>query len=162
MLHQDENLKSQKNQKVSRIPNLGILGKTAVSPVPLFLENACATMHLSLRHLDLFLIAPHRQVNMSHLYPRTETLQGSFYSPMAAHRHQQQARATPYQARPELYGAFSVVEDAKDKAKKLGNEASKEFEKAAAKASPKSDKIEMYSGKYYAACTFGGMMACVS
>lgn len=99
---------------------------------------------------------------MSHLYPRTETLQGSLYSPMAVRRQRLQARATPYQARPELYGAFSVVEDAKDKAHKLGGEATKELERASAKAGAKAGQIELYSGKYYAACTFGGMLACVS
>lgn len=57
--------------------------------------------------------------------------------------------ATPLQARPELYGAaFSIVEDAKDKALK-------------AAAKPQQGKIELYSPKYYAACTFGGMLACV-
>ncbi|KAK7228588.1 hypothetical protein V2G26_000758 [Clonostachys chloroleuca] len=56
--------------------------------------------------------------------------------------------ATPLQARPELYGAaFSIVEDAKDKALK-------------AAAKPQQGKIELYSPKYYAACTFGGMLAC--
>jgi hypothetical protein len=55
---------------------------------------------------------------------------------------------TPLQARPELYSAFSIVEDAKDKALK-------------AAAKPQAGKIELYSPKYYAACTFGGMLACV-
>ena len=68
---------------------------------------------------------------------------------------------TPFQARTELYPAYSVVEDAKDKAQKLGSEATKEFEKASAKAQAKAGHIELYSGKYYAACTFGGLMACV-
>ncbi|CAG9939243.1 unnamed protein product [Clonostachys rosea f. rosea IK726] len=54
---------------------------------------------------------------------------------------------TPLQARPELYSAFSIVEDAKDKALK-------------AAAKPQAGKIELYSPKYYAACTFGGMLAC--
>ncbi|KAK5987566.1 Mitochondrial phosphate transporter 3 [Cladobotryum mycophilum] len=88
---------------------------------------------------------------MSHLYPKVESLQGSFYSPMST-----PSKATPKQARPELYGAFSVV----DKAQKLSVEATKEFEKASAKAQAKAGHIELYSGKYYAACTFGGLMAC--
>ena len=96
---------------------------------------------------------------MSPLYPKKETLQSSFYTPGAPPRPQ--TGPTPYQARPELYGAFSVVEDAKDKAKKIGAEATKDFEKASAKAQAKTGKIEMYSGKYYAACTFGGLLACV-
>ncbi|XP_044714900.1 mitochondrial carrier protein [Hirsutella rhossiliensis] len=70
------------------------------------------------------------------------------------------ARPTPYQARPELYGAFSAVDDAKGKANKLGNEAAREFEKASAAAQAKTGKMELYSGKFYAACTVGGLMAC--
>ena len=77
-----------------------------------------------------------------------------------------QSTRTPYQARTELYPAYSVVEDAKSKTKQLSAEATKEFEKASAKAQAavagNSGKIELYSGTYYAACTFGGMMACVS
>lgn len=44
----------------------------------------------------------------------------------------------------------------------LSDEAVKEYEKASAKAQEKAGKIELYSAKYYAACTFGGLLACVS
>ena len=98
---------------------------------------------------------------MAHLFPKPEIMQGSFYSPAGATRRPQ-PKPTPYQARPELFGAWSVVEDAKDKAQKLSAEATKEFEKASTAAQQKAGKIELYSGKYYAACTFGGMLACVS
>ncbi|KAH7326532.1 mitochondrial phosphate carrier protein 2 [Stachybotrys elegans] len=53
---------------------------------------------------------------------------------------------TPFQARPEMFAAYSVVEDAK---RKVG---------AAAKSN--SGKLELFSPQYYAACTVGGMMAC--
>ncbi|PHH72919.1 hypothetical protein CDD82_5733 [Ophiocordyceps australis] len=52
----------------------------------------------------------------------------------------------PHQGRPELYGAYSVVEMAKDK--------------ASSAAQARTGKIELYSPQYYAACTFGGLMAC--
>lgn len=94
---------------------------------------------------------------MSPLFPRSETLQGAFYSPMA-----KMDKPSPYLARTELYSAWSVVDDAKDKAKKIGNETTKEFEKASSKAQAKTGKIELFSGEYYAACTFGGLLACVS
>ncbi|EON97947.1 putative mitochondrial phosphate carrier protein 2 protein [Phaeoacremonium minimum UCRPA7] len=99
---------------------------------------------------------------MSYLYPRQDALQKTFASPAALgqSQHGVKARSTPYQARPELYGAWSVVDDAKSKTNKLGAEATKEFEKASAAAQSKAGKIELYSGKYYAACTFGGLMAC--
>jgi len=67
---------------------------------------------------------------------------------------------SPYEARMEQYSSWSVVDDAKNKANALGTEASKEFEKASAKAQAKTGKIELYSAKYYAACTFGGLLAC--
>ncbi|KAF5675005.1 mitochondrial phosphate carrier 2 [Fusarium heterosporum] len=92
---------------------------------------------------------------MSHLQPPKDVLQGSFYSPLT------RTVRTPYQARTELFPAHSsVVEDAKGKAKQLSAEATAEFEKASAKAQAKAGHIELYSGKYYAACTFGGLMAC--
>ncbi|KYK55399.1 hypothetical protein DCS_07362 [Drechmeria coniospora] len=83
-----------------------------------------------------------------------ETLRGTLSSPtghLDAHRRAT-ARPTPYQARPELYGAFSAVDSAKDKTRKLAREASGRA------AEP--DKIELYSRKYYAACSFGGLLAC--
>ncbi|OIW34716.1 mitochondrial carrier [Coniochaeta ligniaria NRRL 30616] len=92
------------------------------------------------------------------LFPRQETLQHAFGGPALFGRPQD--KATPYQARPELYGAYSVVDDAKNKAQKLSNEATREFEIASQKAQAKVGGIELYSGKYYATCTFGGLMAC--
>jgi solute carrier family 25 (mitochondrial phosphate transporter), member 3 len=56
---------------------------------------------------------------------------------------------------------YSMVDDAKDKAKKLGAEAAKDFEKASAKAQSATGPIKLYSLEYYAACTFGGLLACV-
>ncbi|RDW78099.1 putative phosphate transport protein [Coleophoma crateriformis] len=71
-----------------------------------------------------------------------------------------QQKRTPLQARSELYPTWSVVDDAKNKANALSAEATKEFEKASAKAQAKTGHIEMYSPKFYAACTFGGLLAC--
>lgn len=92
---------------------------------------------------------------MSHIHPNKETPHASSYRPFSY------SKPTPYQARPEFFGAFSVVDGTKDKALKAGNGAVKEFEKASVEAQAKAGHIELYSGKYYAACTFGGMMACV-
>jgi len=105
---------------------------------------------------------------MSYLYPRLDTLQGTFTSPFSQGRSRRPAPAqashgskpTPRQGRPDLFFAASIVDDAKDKAKKLSAEATAEFEKASAKAQASSGTIELYSGKYYAACTVGGILAC--
>lgn len=92
---------------------------------------------------------------MAPLFPTFHTLQqtlgsGSRESPSAT----APSKATPRQARPELYSAaFSVVDDSK---KKLSAEAQKEFDKA------KKGQIELYSPGFYAAATFGGLLACVS
>jgi solute carrier family 25 phosphate transporter 3 len=103
------------------------------------------------------------------LFPTQGTLHDVFHPAVPFGRypekHVERAPApkrTPLQARSDLYTAWSVVDDAKDKANKLSAEATKEFEKASAKAQAKAGHIELYSAKYYAACTFGGLLACVS
>lgn len=96
---------------------------------------------------------------MSHLYPRYEVLQKTFPNHSQDGLKARANKATPYQARMDLYSAYSSVED---KAKKLSAEATAEFNKASAAAQAKTGHIDLYSGKYYAACTFGGLLACVS
>lgn len=72
------------------------------------------------------------------------------------------ASVQPKQPLPKPdFSAWSVAEDAKTKANQLSNEAVKEIQKASEKAQAKTGQIELYSGKYYAACTFGGLVACV-
>ncbi|KAG5938876.1 hypothetical protein E4U59_003530 [Claviceps monticola] len=93
---------------------------------------------------------------MSPLFPRPDALQGSIYSPL----ERKAPKTTPWQARTEFYGAYSMVEDAESKAKQLGAEASKKLDKASSTTQAKTGQIELYSGKYYAACTFGGILAC--
>jgi solute carrier family 25 phosphate transporter 3 len=108
---------------------------------------------------------------MSLLFPSPDTLQDAFHSTIPFGRRPESTKTrttpiyrkrTPLQARPELYTAWSTVDDAKDKAHALSAEATKEFEKASAKAQAKAGHIEMYSAKFYAACSLGGLVACVS
>lgn len=94
---------------------------------------------------------------MSHLFPRHDTMVSTFGLPQ-----KQPKKPASYRGRPDLYSAFSVVDDAKNKANKLSAEATSKFEKASAKAQAKTGKIELFSGQYYAACTIGGLLACVS
>ncbi len=100
---------------------------------------------------------------MALLFPTQNALNGSFHSPYTWGRPKAavEARRTPFQARSELYTAWSVSDDVKNKANALSAEATKEFEKASAKAKATTGKIELYSLQYYAACTFGGLLACV-
>jgi len=105
------------------------------------------------------------------LFPTQDTLHGAFRSANPLGRYAEPVKyqptfsapkRTPLQARTENYTAWSVVDDAKNKANALSAEATKEFEAASAKAQAKAGHIELYSAKYYAACTFGGLLACVS
>jgi len=70
------------------------------------------------------------------------------------------ARPSRYAAHERLYTAWSAVDDVKSKAEQLGTKATAEFNKASNAAQAKAGHIELYSAKYYAACTFGGLMAC--
>lgn len=99
---------------------------------------------------------------MSYLYPRRDVLQQRFGQCVHPCRfgHAVASKPSTQQIRPEQYAAFSIVDDTKNKANKLSAEATKEFEKASAAAQAKTGHIELYSAKYYAACTFGGLMAC--
>ncbi|MCJ1361308.1 hypothetical protein MMC16_000406 [Acarospora aff. strigata] len=60
----------------------------------------------------------------------------------------------------DLFPAWSAVDDMKHKAEHLSEEAQREIQKASQAAQAKAGKIELYSPKYYAACTFGGLIAC--
>lgn len=59
------------------------------------------------------------------------------------------------------FSIWNVAEDIKSKANVLSKEAQAEMSKASSKAQEKTGKIELYSPRYYAACTFGGLIACV-
>jgi hypothetical protein len=96
--------------------------------------------------------------------PTGDVLKNVFPSsnPLTAYRIQStEPPRTKYQARSELYGAWSVADDAKKKASQLSDAAVKEFEKTSGAAQAKVGTIELYSPKYYATCTLGGLMACV-
>lgn len=65
-------------------------------------------------------------------------------------------------AKNRPFTAWSALDNVKTKADDIAHEASREFNVASQKAQEKAGKIEPGSLKYYAACTFGGMLACVS
>jgi solute carrier family 25 phosphate transporter 3 len=68
----------------------------------------------------------------------------------------------PVPKRPAPFPAWSAIDEAKHKADAIAHEASREYNLASKKAQEKTGKIEPGSLKYYASCTFGGMLACVS
>lgn len=89
-----------------------------------------------------------------------DSLKGVFYSPAAQDSAASQAPRGKQMG--TVFDYYSIADDAKKEAKKLSEEATREFEKASAKAQKASGGIELYTGRYYAACTFGGLLACVS
>ncbi|KAI6093452.1 mitochondrial phosphate carrier protein [Hypoxylon rubiginosum] len=99
---------------------------------------------------------------MSYLFPNQHVLHQTLGSPFKPGvRSSPATKATPFQARPELYGAYSVVDDAKNKAQKLSAEAQLEFDKASNKVQATTGKqLELYTPTFYAAATFGGLLAC--
>ena len=97
---------------------------------------------------------------MPSLFPSSSILQDAFSS----HQPFRQAKAEYLKSSShrDRFAAWSAVDDVKSKAGSLSTEAQKELSKASQTAQAKAGTIELYSGKYYAACTFGGLVACVS
>jgi len=102
---------------------------------------------------------------MPHLFPAQATL-SDVLSPQLPFGRSLNQTAPPKRymssAMADLYPAWSAVDDMKSKAGTLSEEAQREIQKASQAAQAKAGKIELYSPKYYAACTFGGLLACVS
>lgn len=99
---------------------------------------------------------------MPFTFPPQDTLSDVFgsSSPFSRPKPRPTIRDHPLQA--PIFSAWSAVDRVKDKAGGLGNEAAREFEKASSIAQKKAGAIELHSPKYYAACTIGGILACVS
>jgi solute carrier family 25 phosphate transporter 3 len=71
------------------------------------------------------------------------------------------AKPVEHPQRRSIFSAWSAADTAKGKAIELSSAAQAEYEKASQKAQAKAGAIELYSAKYYAACTVGGILACV-
>lgn len=100
---------------------------------------------------------------MTSLFPNSAILRDVFgtSSPFTP-RKQAAPKRSPYFARQDLYTVWSAADDVKNQAAKAADVATEKFEKASSKAQAAAGTIELFSFKYYAACTFGGLMACVS
>lgn len=97
------------------------------------------------------------------LYPTHSTLHRAFsaQTPNTQVRKEPRSpRTSPNEAPVGRFTAWSAADDMKNKASALSNEAQKEIAKASSAAQAKTGQIELYSLKYYAACTFGGLIAC--
>jgi solute carrier family 25 (mitochondrial phosphate transporter), member 3 len=94
------------------------------------------------------------------LFP-TQGCLNEVFAPASPFSRQAPRPRSSHPLKAPIFSSWSVAEDAKSKAAQLSNAATAEFEKASAKAQAKAGTIELYSGKYYAACTVGGILACV-
>jgi solute carrier family 25 (mitochondrial phosphate transporter), member 3 len=58
--------------------------------------------------------------------------------------------------------AWSAIDDVKQKTSQSKQAVQQSYENMSSQAQAKTGQIELFSPKYYAACTFGGLLACVS
>jgi len=97
------------------------------------------------------------------LFPTQNCLNEVFASQSPFSRPAPKPRSTEYPLQRPIFSAWSAAETAetaKAKAGQVTDAAVQQYEKASAKAQAKTGNIELYSGKYYAACTVGGILAC--
>ncbi|KAL4765559.1 putative mitochondrial phosphate carrier protein [Aspergillus foveolatus] len=92
------------------------------------------------------------------MFPPQNVMSGAFSAQRQSSQKPQTLGAAA--TRREPFPAWSVIEDTKKRANAISKEAAREFELASQKAQSKTGKIEPWSAKYYAACTFGGLLAC--
>jgi hypothetical protein len=143
-----------------------VIGQFATSHIDQFelLLDLCASLGYVQSSKTSIVICFFNAAVMAPLFPSYSALCATLST--STSEKQSPAHAEPpkasLEARTDLFKAWSVVDDAKNKANKLSAEAQKEFDKASAKAQAKTGQIELYSPKFYAACTFGGLLACVS
>jgi hypothetical protein len=102
--------------------------------------------------------------NMPMLFPTQSCLNEVFANQSPFWRPAPKPRSPEHPLKRPIFSAWSVAESAeaaKAKAGQLTDVAVDKYEKASAKAQAKAGAIELYSGKYYASCTVGGILACV-
>lgn len=97
------------------------------------------------------------------MFPSEDIISSTFSSqrPLSQSGKQSQLSRAPGTRGREPFPAWSVIDDTKSKADAFAKEASREFNVVSQKAQAKTGKIEPWTPKYYAACTVGGLLACV-
>lgn len=98
------------------------------------------------------------------MLPSQGTIAGVFapQHPLTRSQAQPEAPAASASIKRNPFPAWSALDDVKHKAEAIGNEAAREFDEASKLAQAKTGHIEPWTPKYYAACTVGGLLACVS
>jgi solute carrier family 25 phosphate transporter 3 len=96
------------------------------------------------------------------MFPSDSVILGAFNAQNPLNRPKEPKPAgAPGSIRREPFPAWSVIDESKKKADAFTKEAAREFDVASQKAQSKTGKIEPWTPKYYAACTVGGLLACV-
>ncbi|MCJ1342852.1 hypothetical protein MMC31_001041, partial [Peltigera leucophlebia] len=90
------------------------------------------------------------------LFPTQGTLSDAFSPRMPFGSEPSQQQPSP----ADRYPAWSTVEGGKSNAGTLSKEAQSELRKASQTLQAKKGEIQLHSPQYYAACTFGGLIAC--
>ena len=100
---------------------------------------------------------------MAGLFPTQEALRNAFAPNTAWARRSPDrvVRKTSIRDQASVFSVWSAADDAKNKAVQVGDKIAAEYNKASEVAKANTGGIELYSAKYYAACTFGGILACV-
>jgi len=97
------------------------------------------------------------------LFPSQNCLNEVFAAQSPFSRPAPKPRSTEFPLQRPVFSSWSAAETAeaaKQKATQMTDAAVQSYEKASAKAQAKTGGIELYSGKYYATCTVGGILAC--
>lgn len=89
------------------------------------------------------------------LFPSSEAISQAF-CPTSPY-YKPSAKPTEHPQKRPIFSSWSAADTAKD----LGKAAQNEYSRMSEKAQAKAGGIELYSAKYYAACTVGGILACV-
>lgn len=139
----------------SLLPRILLSKPVAVSPCDIDIIEVRPPAHIPKRGIKLPRYRTHTLTTASHqlpspamLFPSANALSATFGQAAPYKAQPQASKRTPYQARSELYGAWNVSEDAKQKTAQLSDAAVKEYTKASEAAQAKAGKIELYSGKY--------------
>jgi solute carrier family 25 phosphate transporter 3 len=85
------------------------------------------------------------------LFPTPSVLSATFAHTSLPISQQQPRSSPPRKDISHLFPSWDITEDAKNKAAQLSDAATKELAKASEVAQQKAGRIELYSGKYYAA-----------
>ncbi|BDD63580.1 hypothetical protein MPDQ_004235 [Monascus purpureus] len=94
------------------------------------------------------------------MLPSRDTIVNAFGPQHPLSHPKQEPSVAPESLKREPFPAWSAIDDAKKKADAFAKEAAREYDVASQRVQARTGHIEPWTAKYYASCTFGGMLAC--